>query len=109
MVAASAPLSRWRQCVAGSTWLKVVFAQISPSRTSTGKDGVVSTLKMNLYRDLQKTDPDQPGFVSFPSDLDDEYIFKSSCLSAARRLSAMALRFMDGPKTIDKTMKRSTR
>ena len=26
----------------------------------------VSTLKMALYRDLQKTDPEQPGFVSFP-------------------------------------------
>jgi phage terminase large subunit GpA-like protein len=33
----------------------------------------VSTLKMSLYRDLQKTDPKQPGFVKFPSGLDDEY------------------------------------
>ncbi len=33
----------------------------------------VSTLKMSLYRDLQKSEPDQPGFVSFPSGLDDEY------------------------------------
>ena len=33
----------------------------------------VSTLKMSLYRDLQKDDPEQPGFVSFPSGLDDEY------------------------------------
>ncbi len=33
----------------------------------------VSTLKMALYRDLQKDDPEQPGFVSFPSGLDDEY------------------------------------
>ena len=33
----------------------------------------VSTLKMSLYRDLQKDDPGQPGFVSFPSGLDDEY------------------------------------
>src|SRR5271165_7140468 len=33
----------------------------------------VSTLKMSFYRDLQKTDPEQPGFVSFPSGLDDEY------------------------------------
>ena len=28
---------------------------------------------MSLYRDLQKDDPEQPGFVSFPSGLDDEY------------------------------------
>jgi phage terminase large subunit GpA-like protein len=33
----------------------------------------VSTLKMALYRDLQKTDPEQPGFVAFPSGLPDEY------------------------------------
>jgi len=33
----------------------------------------VSTLKMALYRDLQKTDPAQPGYVAFPSGLDDEY------------------------------------
>jgi len=33
----------------------------------------VSTLKMALYRDLQKDDPEQPGFVSFPSGLEDEY------------------------------------
>jgi hypothetical protein len=32
----------------------------------------VSTLKMALYRDLQKTDPEQPGYVAFPSGLDDE-------------------------------------
>ena len=30
-------------------------------------------LKMALYRDLQKDSPEQPGFVSFPSGLDDEY------------------------------------
>ena len=33
----------------------------------------VSTLKMALYRDLQKDSPEQPDFVSFPSGLDDEY------------------------------------
>jgi phage terminase large subunit GpA-like protein len=33
----------------------------------------VSVLKMALYRDLQKTDPTQPGYVSFPSGLEDEY------------------------------------
>jgi phage terminase large subunit GpA-like protein len=33
----------------------------------------VSGLKMALYRDLQKTDPEQPGCVAFPSGLDDEY------------------------------------
>jgi phage terminase large subunit GpA-like protein len=33
----------------------------------------VSGLKMSLYRDLQKTDPEQPGYVAFPSGLDDEY------------------------------------
>ena len=33
----------------------------------------VSHYKMALYRDLQKTDPREPGYVSFPSGLDDEY------------------------------------
>jgi phage terminase large subunit GpA-like protein len=33
----------------------------------------VSGLKMALYRDLQKTDPEQRGYVAFPSGLDDEY------------------------------------
>jgi phage terminase large subunit GpA-like protein len=33
----------------------------------------VGVLKMALYRDLQKTVPEQPGFVSFPSGLEDEY------------------------------------
>jgi phage terminase large subunit GpA-like protein len=33
----------------------------------------VSGLKMALYRDLQKTDPEQPGFVAFPSGLPDDY------------------------------------
>jgi phage terminase large subunit GpA-like protein len=33
----------------------------------------VSHYKMALYRDLQKTDPRDPGYVSFPSGLDDEY------------------------------------
>jgi len=28
---------------------------------------------MALYRDLEKTDPASPGFVSFPSGLEDEY------------------------------------
>ena len=28
---------------------------------------------MALYRDLQKTDPEQRGYVAFPSGLDDEY------------------------------------
>ncbi len=34
----------------------------------------VSGLKMALYRDLQKTDPEQPGYVDVPSGLDDEYV-----------------------------------
>lgn len=42
----------------------------------------VSTLKMALYRDLQKTDPDARGYVSFPSGLDDEYFQE---LTAERR------------------------
>jgi phage terminase large subunit GpA-like protein len=33
----------------------------------------VSNLKMALYRDLVKSDPASPGFVSFPSGLDDEF------------------------------------
>jgi phage terminase large subunit GpA-like protein len=33
----------------------------------------VSGLKMSLYRDLQKDDPDARGFVSFPSGLGDDY------------------------------------
>jgi len=33
----------------------------------------VSVLKMALYRDLMKTNPEEPGYVSFPSCLDDEY------------------------------------
>src|SRR5271168_1348500 len=33
----------------------------------------VSTLKMALYRDLQKTDQEEPGFIAFPFGLHDEY------------------------------------
>ena len=33
----------------------------------------VSTLKMSLYRDLQKDDPTERGYVPFPSGLDDDY------------------------------------
>ncbi len=42
----------------------------------------VSTLKMSLYRDLQKDDPELPGFVSFPSGLGDDYFQE---LTAERR------------------------
>ena len=42
----------------------------------------VSGLKMALYRDLAKDDPASPGFVSFPSGLDDEYFQE---LTAERR------------------------
>ncbi|MGO9049415.1 MAG: terminase gpA endonuclease subunit [Xanthobacteraceae bacterium] len=42
----------------------------------------VSTLKMSLYRDLQKTDPTAPGYVSFCSGLGDDYFQE---LTAERR------------------------
>jgi phage terminase large subunit GpA-like protein len=43
----------------------------------------VSGLKMALYRDLAKDDPKCPGYVSFPSGLDDEYFQE---LTAERRM-----------------------
>jgi phage terminase large subunit GpA-like protein len=42
----------------------------------------VSTLKMSLYRDLQKDDEASPGYVSFPSGLGDDYYQE---LTAERR------------------------
>jgi phage terminase large subunit GpA-like protein len=42
----------------------------------------VSVLKMGLYRDLAKDDPLSPGYVEFPSGLDDEYFQE---LTAERR------------------------
>jgi phage terminase large subunit GpA-like protein len=41
-----------------------------------------SVLKMSLYRDLQKDDPQMPGFVAFPSGLGDDYFQE---LTAERR------------------------
>jgi phage terminase large subunit GpA-like protein len=38
----------------------------------------VSGLKMSLYRDLQKDDPNERGYVSFPSGLGDDY-FQELC------------------------------
>ena len=66
----------------------------------------VSTLKMALYRDLQKTDPKQPGFVTFPS-ASTTNISKSWSASAGRRSSATVSRSTVGPRMTGKTTRRS--
>lgn len=42
-----------------------------------------SVMKMALYRDLGKTDPQKPGYIAFPKGLDDEYFQE---LTAERRV-----------------------
>lgn len=62
----------------------------------------VSTLKMSLYRDLQKTRPTNPA-LCLSRRASRMNISKNWCLSVERRSSVMASPSIDGPRTISRT------
>lgn len=49
-----------------------------------------STLKMSLYRNLAKTDPEEPGYVAIPSGLDEEFYRQ---LTSERRVAVKKFGF----------------
>lgn len=68
-----------------------MLAKVKRERTKTGQlrpwggrfyTANVSVLKLRLYRRLRVEDPEQPGYVDFPSGLDEEYFLQ---LTAEKR------------------------